>query len=128
MNEGWLSDGMNIEADLKELSMVQNISVIKEESRLGHGMKDDFIIQFGKESPLGQQGNGVGIHGRRIEFRFKDHPSGILAQIDACIVQGMGGRSEPLRPSPPKEPDRPDKIGGNIHGGLYHKREGMPKN
>jgi len=52
VHEGGLADGMNIKADLKELSVVQNIPAIEEESGLGHGMIDDFIIQFGKEGPF----------------------------------------------------------------------------
>jgi len=78
--------------------MVEDISAVKDEGRLGHGPVDGFVIQINKERPLGQDGDGMGVHRRRIRVGLEDHPPGILSQVDPGVYPERTGRSKPPPP------------------------------
>ena len=85
MEQGFLSQGENIESDLMQALRIQVIPPVKHERRFDHFIMYPLEIKLPVFLPLGDQGNGMGSLAGLVcvfhEFHVALHPTQILSGI-----------------------------------------------
>lgn len=87
MSLRWLSDGINVEADIVKLFMIQDIATIKNKRWMDHLIKDRLVIQLNKLRPLREDSDGMSILSSSIWIWLKYHLLGNVNQIDSSVIQ-----------------------------------------
>ena len=85
MEQGFLSQGENIESDLMQALRIQVIPTVKHERRFDHFIMYPLEIKLPVFLPLGDQGNGMGSLAGLVcvfhKFYIALHPTQILSGI-----------------------------------------------
>ena len=108
VDQGRFADRIHVEPDIEAAAMVKDVSAVKDEGGLHHGIENPPEVEMPVGIPLGEKGDGVApLCGKRGIFDVTDF-SLDPGKIGAGILQGLRIGDDELGPFLEKSPGDED--------------------